>query len=148
MAVADLYDGFVGIGEHRVHQVTYITFIIAICPFVDFFKCEEGCFLAGLCIDGITLLYVGLYQLVSPPCQPHVLGLHAVVVRAAEVQVFEGEEFVLCRQGGGEGCYHQKSKQGLNLYHRQTSCSFCQILFLCLIWDSCHSCRNGPYGLF
>ena len=110
MAVTNLDDGLVGVGERGVHQVTYIALIIAICPFVDFFKREDGSLLAGLCIDGITLLYVGLYQLVSPPCQPHVLGLHAVVVRAAEVQVFEGEEFVLCRQGGGEGCHHQESK--------------------------------------
>ena len=42
MSVTDLYDGFVGIGEHRVHQVTYITFIIALCPFVNLFKREEG----------------------------------------------------------------------------------------------------------
>ena len=91
MSVTNLYDGFVGIRECCVHQVAYITFIIALCPFVNLFKREEGSLFAGLGIDGVTLLYIGLYQLVSPPRQPHVLGLHAVVVRTAEVQVFEGE---------------------------------------------------------
>ncbi len=81
--------------------MAYITFIIALSPFVNLFKREEGVFFSGLGVDGVTLLYVCLYQLVSPPCQPHVLGLHAVIVRTAEVQVFEGEELVLCRQGGG-----------------------------------------------
>ena len=110
MAVTNLDDGLVGVGERGVHQVTYITFIIAICPFVYLIKREEGCFLTCLDINGITRFHIGLNQLVSPPCQPHVLGLHAVVVRAAEVQVFEGEEFVLCRQRGGEGCHHQENK--------------------------------------
>ena len=43
----------------------------------------------------VALLHVGLYQLVAPPCEKHVLGLQVGVVRAAEVQVFKCEKLVL-----------------------------------------------------
>ena len=91
MSVADKYDGLVGIGERGVHQVTYIAFIIALCPFVDLIKRKEGCFLTSLDINGMARFHIGLNQLVSPPCQPYVLGLHVVIVRTAEVQILEGE---------------------------------------------------------
>ena len=61
----------------------------------DFIKGEEFFLLTGFGINGVTLLHIGLYQLVTPPCQPHVLGLHVTIIRTSEIQVLEGEKLIL-----------------------------------------------------
>ena len=48
---------------------------------------------ACLLVNEETLFFVDAYQFVSPPCIPFVLWLHVAVVGAAEVQIFQGEEF-------------------------------------------------------
>ena len=96
MTVADGHQWLVGIGEGGVHQVAHIALIVALCPFVDVVKGKEQLLLARFGINGVTLLHIRLYQLVAPPCEPHVLGLHGVEVGTAEVQVFQCEELVLC----------------------------------------------------
>ena len=101
-SVTHLNERLVRVGERDIHQVTHISLVVTACPLVDLVEGEELFLLTGFGIDGVTLLHIGLYQLVAPPCQPEVLRLEAVIVRTTEIQVLEGEEFFLCRHRGSE----------------------------------------------
>ena len=94
-SVTHLNDRLVWVGERGIHQVTHKFIVVTTCPLIDFIKGEELFLLAGFGINGITLLHIGLYQLVTPPCQPHVLGLHVTIIRTSEIQVLEGEKLIL-----------------------------------------------------
>ena len=72
-----------------------ILVLVAISPAVDVVEGKQQLFLARFGIDGVAGLNVCAYQLVAPPREEQVLGLHVVVVRATEVQVFQCEELVL-----------------------------------------------------
>ena len=99
LPVADLYEGFVGVGESGVHQMAHVFLVVAPCPQVDLVERKQFGLLAGQRINGVALFHVCLYQPIAPPGQKHVLGLHVGVVRPSEIQVFEGEKLVL----GGHG---------------------------------------------
>jgi hypothetical protein len=73
--------------------------IIALSPTVDVVEREEPLLFSRLDINGVTLLQIRLYQLVTLPRKPYILGLHGVVVCTTEVQVFKREKFVLGRHG-------------------------------------------------
>ena len=89
LSVAHHHQRFVGIGEGCVHQVAHIPYaIIALSPTVDVVEREEPLLFSRLDINGVTLLHIRLYQLVTPPRKPYILGLHGVVVCTTEVQVF------------------------------------------------------------
>ena len=76
--------------------MTHISDVIAPCPLVDVLQGEELCLSAGLDVNGIALLHIRLYQLISPPCESHVLRERLPIVGASEVQVLKGEELILC----------------------------------------------------
>ena len=102
MPVAYLHEGLVGVGEGGVHQVAHLSLVaVALSPLVNLGEGEEQLLLTRLGVDDVAFFHVGLYQLVAPPGEEHVLRAQTVVVGAAEVQVFEREEFLfLCRHGG------------------------------------------------
>ena len=56
----------------------------------------EQCLPVAFGIDAATLFRILIHQLVAPPREPQVPGQHLPVVGAAEIQVFEGEQSVLC----------------------------------------------------
>ena len=97
LLVAYSHQWLVRVGEGDIHQVSYIAvgFFVAVRPFVDVVEGKELLLPTGLDIDEVTFFHIGLYQLVAPPCKPHVLGLHVAVVGATEVEVFQRKEFVL-----------------------------------------------------
>ena len=46
--------------------------------------------------DGASLFSILIHQLIAPPRDIDVLRLHAPIVGATVVEVFEGEKLVLC----------------------------------------------------
>ena len=97
--VTHLNDRLVRVGERGIHQVTHIFLVVTPCPLVDFLEGEELFLLAGLGINGVALLHIGLYQLVTPPGQPKVLRLELAIIRTTEIQVLEGEKLFLGNHG-------------------------------------------------
>ena len=52
---------------------------------------EEELFFSRILVDYVAFLHVEVYELVAPPRQSLVFWRHVLVVRAAEVKVFECE---------------------------------------------------------
>ena len=125
LPVTQLHDRLVGVGESGVHQVAHVLGIITACPLVDVVECKQQGFLTCLGVDGVAGLYILLYQLLAPPCQPHVLWTQVGIVVTAEVQVFECKQFlILSAHGCGSHHHGQCGHHQFNLHHHQISFSF------------------------
>ena len=101
LPVAYRHNGLVGIGEGGVHQVAYKYGVVAASPRVDVVKGEQLRFLPRLLVDGGARLHVGVYQFVAPPCRVDVLRSQVGIVVTTEVEVFQGEQFLLSHERCG-----------------------------------------------
>ena len=98
VVVVQLHDGLVGVGELGPREGTQ--FAVGRQRLAG----EKQLFSAVVGIDGPGAVGSQLHRCVAPPHDSAVLGNHVAVVRAAEVQVLEGELLLRCRHKAKGEC--------------------------------------------
>ena len=73
-------------------------------PLVDVDEGEEACFASGGFVDQGAEVCVGTHGFLAPPNDGAVLRRHVAIVRSAEVEVLQREEFLLCRSRLRDSC--------------------------------------------